>query len=251
METTNETHPNTPEVSSFMTRATNVFMSPGELYDEVALAPVQASSWAVPYVINILVAVFMTFMLFSTPALFDQMMATQREAMQQQVAQGKMSAADAEKAASFTTPSMMMAFGSVGAVVVTTALLFCVSLVLFASAKFGFQYPGVYKKFLEMYGLSTLIGAIGAIITVVMMVGMDSMLAQPGPVFFVRDSYVRGSFLHGFLSSLNVFTIWQVAVVGIGFARLTRKPTGVGMGVTFGIWLVWVLASSVFGWGMK
>jgi hypothetical protein len=48
---------------------------------------------------------------------------------------------------------------------------------------------------------------------------------------------------------LNIFTLWESAVIGIGLAKLSGKSTGMSMGVVFGLWLIWVLISSSLGWG--
>ena len=236
------------EPSSFITRATNVFMSPGELYSEIAVAPVQSSSWLIPYIISMVLGVLMTVAIFSNQSLSEQARRPQREAMQKQVEEGKMTQEQADQAESFMSPAMFMTVGAVGVVGVVTASLFLIPLILLGVTKVAFKYSAPYKKFLETYAIATLIGAFGGIITLLMMYSMDSMLAQPGAGFFLKDSFDPKNFMHSVLASLNIFTIWEVSVVGIGLSKLTGRSLGSGMAVTFGIWLCWVLISSL-GWG--
>ncbi|OLC88693.1 MAG: hypothetical protein AUH88_00510 [Acidobacteria bacterium 13_1_40CM_4_61_5] len=48
--------------------------------------------------------------------------------------------------------------------------------------------------------------------------------------------------------SLDLFWIWCLALVAIGFAAASPKKikTGSALGTVFGIWLIWVLAR--VGW---
>jgi hypothetical protein len=47
--------------------------------------------------------------------------------------------------------------------------------------------------------------------------------------------------MHRFLSSLNVFSIWQVVVLGIGLSKYAQKALGSGITVAFVLWVIWVL----------
>lgn len=237
------------EVSSFMTRATNVFMSPGELYAEIAVAPVQSSSWVFPFIISMIVGVLMTIAIFSNQSLREQALEPQREAIQKQVEEGKMTQEQADQAESFMSPTMFMVIGAGGVLVIVCATMFLIPLVLMAASKLALQYSGTYKKFLEAYGIATLIGVLGGIVTLLMMYSLDSMLAQPSGAFFLMGSFDQHSFTHKAIASLNIFTIWEVAVVGLGISKLAGKSAGAGMAVTFGLWLIWVIASSLLGIG--
>jgi hypothetical protein len=160
-----------------------------------------------------------------------------------------MTQAQADQAASMMSGKSVVIFGVVGVVVIVSAAMFLIPLLLLAIGKLAFKAPANYQKYLETYGIATLISALGAIVTLLMMYSMDSMLAQPGGAFFLRDSFDRHNMAHGLLASLNVFTIWETAVVGIGLSKLTGKPTGTGMGVTFGLWIIWVVFAASMGWG--
>jgi len=62
------------------------------------------------------------------------------------------------------------------------------------------------------------------LVSMIMMNMMDSMYAQPSP----RSScghYDAGNFGHNFLASMNIFSIWQVAVTGIGLAVVSGRKS--------------------------
>lgn len=54
MEQIEQTEQPATQTSSLMDRITNVFTSPSELFDEVAVSQVQTSSWLVPLILSIL-----------------------------------------------------------------------------------------------------------------------------------------------------------------------------------------------------
>lgn len=72
------------------------------------------------------------------------------------------------------------------------------------------------------------------------------MYASPGGALAVLNNFNPKNTTHRLLSSLNIFTIWQMVVVGIGLAKYAGKSSGTGIGVGVGLWIVWVLVS-VFG----
>lgn len=240
-----------PKVSSFVERAADIFSAPGKLYSEVAVSPVQSSSWVMPYILSMIVAVVFTIALFSNQSLRDQMMEPQRQQMQERVQKGEMTQEQADSAEEFIgSSSIMMITGGVGAAVVVTISVFGIPLILWLVVKFALKSATGYKKMLEVYGLSSLIGILSAIVTLIMMHLFDSVRATPGASLLLMNNFDYQSFAHKVIASLNILTIWQTAVVGIGMAKVSNKPTGTGMGFAFGLWLVYVLIASAIGWGM-
>jgi hypothetical protein len=78
------------------------------------------------------------------------------------------------------------------------------------------------------------------------------MYASPSAALAVLSSYSPKNSMHRLLSSLNIFSIWQMVFVGIGLAKFSGKSLGTGIGVAFALWVVWVLVSvfalaSMFG----
>ncbi len=240
------------EITSFGTRAVNVLTAPGELFAEVSAAPVQRSSWLIPYLVMVALVGLMMFAFTNNPVLYDQMLEPQRQALEKGVADGSMTQQQADQAASFTAnKGMFLAFGIFGGVLFMSAIMFGAPLVLWAASKGVLKFGGGYKKILEIYGLATVIGIVGALVSVIMMTMMESMYAQPSGAFFLRDVYDQENFGHNFLAAMNVFSIWQTAVVGIGLAAVSGKKPAVGMALSFGLWLIYVVCASYLGWGAR
>jgi hypothetical protein len=240
--------PQTPPVSSFSSRAVDVFAAPSAVFSELAQTPTQTSSWMVPYVLTLIVGVLFTFALFSNPVLMHQVLQPSIDAIQQRVAEGKMTQDQADQAMSMMGGKTFLIFGSIGAVVMVSVAVFGIPLVLMLAAKLFLKSGAGYKKLLEVYGLSLLIGIVGSIVTLLMIYAFDSMWARPALSVLVLDGFDQKNFSHNLLASLNIFTIWQTAVVGIGMAKVSGRPTSNGMTVVFGLWIVWVIVASSLGW---
>lgn len=246
--------PDQPQVTSFFTRLTNVFASPTELYSEVALAPVQTTSWLLPYLLSVVVAVLSVVVVASNPALKQEIIEQQQQEMQANVEKGKMTQEQADQymdGIESAGPVIFIVFGSVFGIVALTAMFFGITAVLWLIAKFALKAAVGYKKMLEVYGLAALIGMLGSIITILMMNITGTMKTGLGGILLVGSEFDQRNFVHNLLASLNLPSIWMVAVLGIGLSKVSNKPTGVGMGVMVGLWLVWVLIASAMGWGMR
>ena len=250
MENEITTSQSVPEVTSFFGRAANVFAAPGELFEEVKAAPPQTSSWLLPYIAVLLVGLCSFLVLFSNQTLREQMLESQRQDLQKQVETGKMTQEQMDRAEQMMEGGTLTeVIGSAGVVVVVSLVFFLYPALLLAILKFGLKSPGAYKKMLEVSGLSSLIGVLGSIVTVLMMFALGSIHATPGGSLLVMNSYDAHNVGHNLLASLNIFTIWQTAFVGLGLAKISGKSSTVSMGMVFGLWLVWIVIASFLGWG--
>lgn len=244
----------TPTVSSFVSRVTDVFTAPGDVYAEVAEAPVQTSSWVLPWVISLLLAIGFTYALYNNATLRQQIFEMQERGMKEKVAEGKMTQDQYDRFSEgmeSSGPVMFMLFGAGSQIIFISVVVFGVTLVFWIVAKFGLKFTGSYTKMLEVYGLASVIGILGSIITLLMMNLFDSFYAGPSASMAMLGSFDATNKVHRLLASLNVFTLWQVAVLGIGTAKVSRKSVGAGMGIAFGLWAAWAILSSLMGWGMR
>jgi hypothetical protein len=242
------------ETTSLMTRITNVFASPSELYNEVSVAPVQNSSWITPLIFSIFMALLFVVAIYFNNDLRSQIYERQAEALKAQVEQGKISQERYEQYVEGMEQSgfgMFVGIGGVSAIVMTLIVFFGATLILWLAAKIILKFPGKYTKVLEVFSLASFIGLFGSIITLLMMYVFGSMTATPSPGIFLSDNFDIKNKVHIILANLNIFTIWQIGIVGLGLSKISNKSTGLGLGVTFGLWIVWVLISTFLGFGMR
>jgi hypothetical protein len=238
------------QTSSFMTRAAGIFMSPGETYAEVSTASDQSTSWVIPMILTILVSLLFSYTIFTNPSFKQQIIEAQRQAMQQKVEKGEMTQAERARAEQFMESSNIMLYSAlVGSAVAPPVMLFCASLVLWLVARFALGSAAKYAKWLEVFGLSTLIGVVGAVVSLITMHLFNSVHATASGGLLLLSNYDAASFVHRLIAGISVFGVWQTAVVGIGMAKLSGKPTGTAMPIAFGLWLVIVLLSAATGFG--
>ncbi|MDI6765498.1 MAG: YIP1 family protein [Bacteroidota bacterium] len=241
-----------PEVSSFTDRMVDIFSAPAKLFTEVASTSVQNLSWAIPYIIAMCLALITTITILSDQTLRSQALEPQRDAMQERVDRGEMRQEQMDAATEMMeSGSMIVITGSIAALVMTTIAMFGVPLIFWITVKLFFKSQAGYKKLLEVYGLSMLIGILGAIVTVLMIFLFNSILASPSGSLLLVDSFDYKNMSHKFLASINFFTIWQMAVFGIGVAKISNKSINTGIGITIGLWLAWVIITLLLGWGMR
>ena len=244
-----EQAPATPTIS-FSDIIVNIFSSPGDAYEGIRTSPTRASVWVVPVLILMLLSCGFTYIMFTNEAIKSQFMDSQRTRMEEQVQAGKMSQEQADQALDRIEKAggMMIVFGIIGGIIMIAIMFFLVGLVLWLVGKFGLKAEGGYGKYLELYGAAQWIGILGFIVTILLAVAYGSMYATPSGALAVLNNFNPKNTTHRLLSSLNIFTIWQMVVVGIGLAKYGGKSSTTGIGVGIGLLILWVLVS-VFGLG--
>jgi hypothetical protein len=248
-----EQAPSAPTIS-FSDIVINVFVSPAEAYEGIRTSPSRSSVWVVPLLLMFLLSIGYTWMMFTNESVKNQLLDQQRERLQEQVASGGISQERADQTldAMEKGGGMMIAFGIIGTVIMITITLFVGALFLWLVGKFALKAELGYGKYLELWGSSLWIGMLGLIITALLLMSFESMYASPSAALAVLSNYNPRDSMHRLLSSLNIFSIWQMIVVGIGMSKFSGKSVGVGIGAAFALWFAWVLISvfalaSLFG----
>jgi hypothetical protein len=233
-----------PAVSSAFTRITNVFASPSELYAEVASAPAQTTSWLMPLLAIAILAVFSSYAVYNNADLRQQIFAMQQKGFQKSVADGKMTQEQANTMSDRmenTGPVMFIIFGSLIGFFPAAGVLFLGTLLIWLIVKLGLKSPASYSKLLETYGLTQWIGLLGGIVGLILINVMNSMTATPSAGLLLGESFDMMNKGHRLLGSLNVFTLWQFGVFGVGIAKVAGKSVGTGMLVSYGVWAAGIL----------
>lgn len=236
---------------SLGTRIMNVFASPSEAFEGIGSSDSKASLWVIPLVVTVIVGLVSTYVLFSNETLRNQVMEQQTKAMEQRVQEGKMTQEQFDQAQSGmeTMGGMMMGIGMIGVVIVVGVYFFGIALVLWLTGKFALKAQAGYLSYLSLLGLASWIGVLGGIITMLMIVGLNSFYATPSAALAIYGTYDVTDTTHRILSKINVFTLWETALVGIGLSNLSGRPAGVGIGVAFGLLAVWFAISIPLGLG--
>ena len=239
-----------PPAPSLGSTLTDVFTTPSEVFKSLKGTASAPSLWIVPLIVSILMAILMTYIIATNESLRGQVVDQQRAELEKRVEENKLTRENADLQMDRLEKSgtgIFIAFGSVFASIAIVAGFFIAALFLWLADKVILKSAEGYGKHLELYGISSWIGVLGGIITLLMIVGLNSLVASPGAVLAVLGNYEATNNFHKVLSALNIFSIWQAAIIGIGLSKLSDKSTGTGMTVAFALWVLWVAVSILLG----
>lgn len=224
---------------------TNVFVAPAEVFDEVKAGPPTPANWAVPTVIAIIAGVIYTMVVFSQPGVIQNMRDAQEKKMQELVAAGKMTQAQADQSSQITekfmTPTFFKAIGILAVVIFNPVSLFVIAGVIWLLGRYVLRGNFEYMKAVEVVGLATMISVLGAVVSMLLAVIYANPAMTPSLVLFVSHFDPQNK-VHLLLSALNVMTLWYIGVLALGMARLSRASFWKAVVWLYGLWYgVWAL----------
>jgi len=217
----------------------NIFAAPGEVFEEIKATPPHVANWLVPVLISAIIGVLSTIIIFSQPAIIQQIREQQFKVYEDQVSAGKMTRAQADQieamSEKFSGPAIMMVSGSVGAVFTSFVRVFWWALVLWLLGLIFLKTKFDYLKTVEAAGLATMITVLGSIVTLLLTVILGKM-STPSLALFV-DHFDPRNGLHVALAAVNLFALWQVGVMAAVLAQLSGTRFSKALGLTTGYWV--------------
>jgi len=238
---------------SFTDKLMNVFSAPGELFEGVAKSEKQNSNWSVPLIISMIVSIIFVLVAFSQAPIQDQIRDQTEKSIQKSVAAGKITQEQADLAMSKNPAQpgspLFMIFGSVGAVFVSAISLFGFALVFWLVGKWVFKSAVAYGKVLEVVGLSMYISILVAIVTLLLVVAMGSLYATPSLALAVSH-FDPSDKMDKLLSAVNAGTLWFLAVIAVGLAKLFSVTTGKTFAAVGALWILWTAVTVLWNLGM-
>lgn len=237
-----------PPRLSLFARLANVFAAPGETFDDVKQHPPSHANWLLPLGLAWVVGLISVFVIFSQPSILQRVKEQQDRAIERQLQnmgkeQREQTRAAAEK---FMSPLVLKFFGASGAIGGAAGNLLLSALAVWAICKLAFKAEIPFIKALEVAGLAGLIAVLGTVITTCLVVGKGHLFATPGPMLLVAE-FNPASQLHMLLAACNVITIWQVAVLALGAARLGGGSYWRALGCLLPLWMLFKLGAALLG----
>ena len=238
----------TPTTMSFTEKLTNIFVAPGELYENVRDTPKTTSNWLVPLILFIVVALLLGQLVLQNPAIVDEITRTMTQQFDKAIQEGKMTQEQADQMSERTKPGSMwftiLQIG--GTVIITPIALFLLSLVYWLLGKWGMNATAPYMKVVEVAGLTMFITMPGEHRhhTPDVRHGFDLRHSQSGAL--VTDFDIQNK-LHAALAKVNIFTIWDLAVVSIGLSKLFQRDLPKVLVLVFALWVVWSVFTVMTG----
>ena len=229
----------TPAATSLVSRLTNIFVAPGEVFDEVKVSAPNTMNWLLPSILACVMGIIFSVVIFSQETIVHDMRDAQEKQMQKAVDAGKMTKEQAEQAVQmmekFMSPTMMTIFGSAGSVVGTFAGLFLFALIFWLMGKFLFKAPFGYMQAVEVNGLASMVSVLGGLLTMLVVLLKGNLLYTPGPSLLISQ-FDPANKTHLMLAAFNLTTVWWIAVLAIGLARLSGVSFTKAAAWLFGIW---------------
>jgi hypothetical protein len=187
--------------------------------------------------------------LFSQPTIQQKMREQQQQVMDKNVKAGKMPQDQADKMVElFSNPTFLKIGGSIGSVFWTFASLFLWAFGLWLLGLWVFKTQVSYMKAVEVVSLAGMISVLGTIVTLLLQVNLGNPASTPSLALAVGEVDPKNP-MHLILALLDLFVIWHLIVLSVGFAKLTRLPFSRVMFVLTFVWLtvrVLLILVSVF-----
>lgn len=231
METTES-----PKVSegSALSRMFNVLAAPGEVFAEIKERPVDHSNWVVPGIVWAVIGIASIFILFSQSWAMGDIRKAQDKAMEQSVAQGKMTQEQADKTMDIMKrfmPIFVKVFGSIAMVVYAFGLPFFWGFIIWLVGVKFLKADFEFMKAVEAAGLAIVIYVLAGVVGLLVSFAMGKLVYVSGALF-VKD-FDLNSRAHIALGALNPFYLWYAAAIA--------SATAVFAGVSWGRAAAWVL----------
>lgn len=164
---------------------------------------------------------------------------------------GKLTKAEADKveAGMYSQGDLMMVFSITGGIILIPLFYFGCALLLWLASTFIFKSSLLFIKFLELFGMTTWIGLLGRIFTIALITAFGTSTATPSAALVILGSYDSSNIFHRILTGVNIFTIWEVILVGIGLGTISGKSSSAGIFISFGLWIFLMGSLILLGFG--
>jgi hypothetical protein len=218
------TEPNAPPVSTPLHgKLLNIFVSPGEVFEEVVASPSTPVTWLVPTVFVCLTA------------MISLLVAPLQRGAEAEVRQRS----DTDAIVSSDTAKLSNRLILAAALTVTASAIAGTvwsAFVLWFMGRMLLKTRFSFWKTMEVVGLTGMILALGAIVTSLLIAATGDPAARPALSIFLGQSN-PGHKLHSGLEAMNFFHLWAATVLGVGLSKLARVSFSEAAFWVFGYWV--------------
>ncbi|MCX6120836.1 MAG: hypothetical protein NTX44_04395 [Ignavibacteriales bacterium] len=240
-----------PPAPSIGDALVNVFAAPAEVFTNLHTTESKPSLWILPLIVSIAAVLVMMVVGFSNQNLKSQRLDATRTTLEQRVTEGKMTQEQLDRTMEGMEKGagIVLAIQLVAVTIIFSLVFFLSALLLWLGSKTILKLPAGYEKILELSGIATWIGVLGIFIQMLMMIGLNSIFAQPNAVIFFYQSFDITNSTHKALAMVNFFSIWQTIVIGIGLQKWSGKGLALPMIISFAAWLLIIGMMLLLGLG--
>ena len=223
---------------SLAARLTNVLAGPGDVFVEVKNSRPAPANWIVPALLLIVASWLSAGLIFSQPAIRQQITDIADKTIDRQVEKGRLTGAQAEQARQGAEKMTGLSYtigAAVGPVFGAFASPFWWGLILWLAGTKAIKGNFPYMKSVEIAGLANMILVLEVIVRTLLILVTGNLFAAPGLALLVKDFDPQNT-LHSVLALGNIMLFWVLMVRSLGLSRLSGASVGKAAVWVFGIW---------------
>jgi hypothetical protein len=217
-------------------RIFGIFHRPGEVYQNLSDKP----DWIAPFIIVLLV--FLIFVSLTLPTIIlPEQSKTVLENLPEEMPEERK-----EEIVERMTGTQGMIFGIIGTVFSALFLLFArAGIFLGIFSLFGGK--STYKHSLAIVSYAMLIHVPDSIVKGILMFIKQTPRVYTSLALLMPGADPLTSKPFQLLGRFDIFTIWELSLLSIGFAIMNKLPVKKSAGIIFGIWIIWIVLSVLLG----
>lgn len=229
------------ERTSVLAKLFDLLATPGDVYEELRGAPVVVANWLVPLLLACVGVAVFSVVAFSQPGVVHQLRQTQetaiREALKKQGMNGEKIEQAIAQTQKFMTPGVLKLTAIVGGVVALFVMVLGKGLALWLLDRMWFRTGTGYHKHVEIVGLAEVITVLSCAAKCFLVVATGNLYLGLGPALLLAK-FDPTNPAHLALNAVDMFVLWQLAVIAIGMVTVTRMPWSRAV---MGVGLLWLL----------
>jgi hypothetical protein len=225
-------------------RVIDTFVAPTRTFTDLR----RSSNWLVPAVLLVISAIAMVWV--ADMKIGFQKIVDNQLVMQPKQAEALDKLTPEDRAKKMETIVKVNRIISYFSPVIVLIFLIIVAAVLLGTFNFGLGAELTFNQCIAVTMFTSLPGIIKALLAiVVILLGATGNFTFQNPIASNLSGLVdpTSHFLYTLLLSIDVFTIWTLALAGIAFSCLTKVSRATCLAVVFGWWLVFILSTSALG----
>jgi hypothetical protein len=192
------------------------------------------ANWLAPALLLIAIGWVGAWLVYSQPAIQQQMREMNDRIVQKLVDKGKLSNEQAElNRQTMEVSARISPYAAPVFAAFVTPFGWGLILWLVGTRVLKGNFP--FMKAVEVAGLASAITVLECLVKTLLIVGLGNLFASPSPALLVKDFDPQKP-SHSLLAVANIMTFWVLAVRSIGLARLSGVPFVRAAVWVFGIW---------------
>lgn len=235
------------EELSHTDKLTGIFTEPNNTFTQMSKFPPRTMDWLLPTMLLIAAAIISSIVIMSNPIIksdvMDEQITKMEKSFQDAVDSGQMTQEQADEQLEATRERMEQGgsvFMAVSTAIVIFISFFIVALVYFLIAKFALKGEGSYASAMVPVGITYYIAILQIILITILSLAFDRLFT--GVSITSIFNLDKQSFTGWFLGKLDIFTIWALAVMSIGLARMFKSTSTQKYYIgVFSVWILWGL----------